>query len=78
MLCRPITLRLLNYITENIQVTEDRMRPAGRMLVSPDLYVVFSRRTKGEAWEPSKQQCSFGNRGALYRKVLSLFSCIKH
>jgi hypothetical protein len=26
----------------------------------------------GYAWEPSKKQCSFGNRGALDRKVLSM------
>jgi hypothetical protein len=25
----------------------------------------------GDAWEPSKKQCCFGNRGALDRKVLS-------
>jgi len=30
-------------------------------------------RQKGEAWKPSKKQCSLGNRGALYSKVLSLF-----
>jgi len=76
MHCRPITFCLLNYITENIQVTEGRMRPAGRMLVSPDLYVVSSRRTNERSLGTFKQQCSLGNRGALYRKVLSLFSCI--
>jgi hypothetical protein len=27
----------------------------------------------GEAWEPSKKQCSFGNRGVLDRKILSIF-----
>ena len=27
---------------------------------------------RGEAWEPSKKQCSLGNHGALDRKVLSL------
>jgi hypothetical protein len=26
----------------------------------------------GEAWEPPKKQCYFGNRGALDRKVLAL------
>ena len=31
----------------------------------------------GEAWEPSKKQCCFGNRGALDRKVLSLLSCLR-
>ena len=31
----------------------------------------------GEAWEPSKKQCSFANQGALGRKVLSLFSSLK-
>jgi hypothetical protein len=30
-------------------------------------------RQNGEAWEPSKKQCSFGNRGALDSRVLSLF-----
>jgi len=30
-----------------------------------------------EAWEPSKPQCSLGNRGALDRKVLSLFFSIE-
>ena len=46
-----IILCLLNYSTENIQATEGRMRLAGRMLVSPDLYVVFffSKRQEGEA-----------------------------
>jgi hypothetical protein len=28
----------------------------------------------GEAWEPCKEQSAFGNRGALHKKVLSLFS----
>ena len=27
----------------------------------------------GESWEPSRKQCSFGNRGAHYSKVLSRF-----
>jgi hypothetical protein len=27
----------------------------------------------GEAWEPSKKQYTFGNRGALNRKVLPVF-----
>ena len=27
----------------------------------------------GEAWEPSKKQCSLGNRRALDRRVLSIF-----
>jgi hypothetical protein len=30
----------------------------------------------GETWEPYKKQCSFQNRGILYRKVPSLFSTI--
>jgi len=29
----------------------------------------LARRTRGEAWEPFKKQCSFGNRGALDRKM---------
>jgi hypothetical protein len=32
----------------------------------------------GEVWKPSKKQCSFGTRGALDRKVFSLFSSLKH
>jgi hypothetical protein len=31
----------------------------------------------GEAWEPSKKPCCFGNRAALDRKVLSLLSCLR-
>ena len=43
MLCRPIISCLLNYIAKNVQVTEGRMRPAGRMLVTPDLYKGVSK-----------------------------------
>jgi hypothetical protein len=32
MFCRPIVLCLLNCITETVQVTEGRMRSAGRVL----------------------------------------------
>jgi hypothetical protein len=32
--------------------------------------VALTRRTKGEAYKPSKMQCSFGNREALDRKAL--------
>jgi hypothetical protein len=35
MFCRPVILCLLNSITENIQATEGRMRPAGCMLANP-------------------------------------------
>ena len=38
------------------------------------LHVALTRRKNGEAWRPSKKQRSFGNRGTLNRKVLSLFS----
>jgi hypothetical protein len=31
----------------------------------------------GEAWEPSKKQRSFGNRGALDRKGFTLFSVLE-
>ena len=31
-------------------------------------------RTNGEAWEPSKMKCHFGNLGTLNRKGLSLSS----
>ena len=37
------------------------------------IYTLFlSERKKAEAWEPSKKQCSFGYRGELNRKVLSI------
>jgi len=68
---------MLNYVAENIQVTEGRTRPAGRMLVSPDLYVVFSRRTNGRSLGTFQTAMLFRKSGALYRKVLSLFSSIK-
>jgi hypothetical protein len=38
------------------------------------LNVALTTRTKGEAWEPSENQCSIVNRGALDRTVLSLSS----
>ena len=37
------------------------------------LYVALPDRQTGKAWEPSKTQCLFQNRGALHRKLLSLF-----
>jgi hypothetical protein len=39
------------------------------------LHVAVTRKTKKQ--EPSKNQCLFGNREALDRKVLSLFSAFK-
>jgi len=41
-------------------------------------HTVLSRRTKGEAWKPSNRQCSFGNCGALDRKILSTWSLSGH
>ena len=35
--------------------------------------LLLPERQMGETWEPSKMQCSCEKRGALYRKILSLF-----
>jgi hypothetical protein len=34
--------------------------------------LLLTEEQTGETWEPSKMHCSFGNRGILDRKVLSL------
>ena len=34
--------------------------------------LLLPERQRGKAWEPPKNQCCFGNRGALERKVLLL------
>ena len=41
-------------------------------------HTVLNRRTKGETWKPSIKQRSFGNCGALDRKILSTWSLNGH
>lgn len=40
------------------------------------LLVALPRKTNGQAWEPSLNQCSFGNREKLDRTTLSFFFCL--
>jgi hypothetical protein len=79
MFCRLIILCLLNYSTENIQVTEGRMRLAGRMLVSPDLYVggfFLSKRTRGRSLRTFQTAMLFRKSGSIVQK--STFTSLVH
>ena len=40
------------------------------------MLVSVTRRANGQAWEPSQEQCSYGNRGELDGKILSLGLCV--
>jgi len=40
------------------------------------LLVSVTRRAKGQFWEPSREQFSYGNRGESDRKILSLGLCV--
>jgi hypothetical protein len=47
MFCRTTVICLLNCITETVQVTEGRVRPAGPMLGSPVVVGMLARRRAG-------------------------------